>query len=187
MKYSRFRILFQFVMIVALMGCNKEEAKFSAAQIQQALFDLKGTYHGSVRVSYYQGEEIAEVTDAVAVSRDSLSFSMSLLPLAELVSDQNVAEYMREVGEVQVTAGYDFTQMDAGAIHFGLHPKEIVILGGCGAPPTIRIVLSQNFGGDADVNQNFMMFNLSPVEMWINGEKQENFRQLVLHFSGTYE
>lgn len=184
---SRFGIFMLFLCLLCLTSCNKNEPLFSAAQIQQALFDLKGTYHGTVGVSYYQGSRITEPTEAVAVSRDSLTFTMSLLPMADVVADENIAQILREASEVKVTAGYDFSQMDYGNLNFGLRPKDAVIPGGYGAPPTVRIVFAQTFGGDAEIYQNFIMFNISPKELWLNDKKYEDFKQLVYHFRGVYE
>ena len=177
-----------FLYLFCFTSCNDDEPKFSSSQIQQALFDMKGTYHGTVKVVYHQeGGSIAELPNAVAVSRDSLSFTMSLLPMAEVITDESAAQLLREVGEVTVTAGYDFSQIDESNINFGLYPKDVVIPGGYGAPPTVRIVIAQNFGGDVEIGQNFMMFNVSPAELWLNGEKYEDFKQLVYHFGGHYE
>ena len=184
---SRFGILMLFLCLLCLTSCNKNEPLFSSAQIQQALFDLKGTYHGTVGVSYYQGSRITEPTEAVAVSRDSLAFTMSLLPMADVVADENIAQILREAGEVKVIAGYDFSQMDNGNLTFGLRPKDAVISGGYGAPPTVRIIFAQTFGGDAEIYQNFIMFNISPKELWLNDKKYEDFKQLVYHFRGVYE
>lgn len=173
--------------LFSFTSCNDDEPKFSSSQIQQALFDMKGTYHGTVQVAYYHGDDITELTNAVAVSRDSLSFTMSLLPMTELITDQSAAQLLREVGEVTVTAGYDFHQTDGNNINFGLYPKDVVIPGGHGTSPAIRIVIAQSFGGDAEIGQNFIMFNVSPTELWLNGEKYEDFKQLVYHFRGYYE
>lgn len=173
--------------LFSFTSCNDDEPKFSSSQIQQALFDMKGTYHGTVKVVYYHGDNITELGNAVAVSRDSLSFTMSLLPMADVIKDESTARLLREIGEVTVTAGYDFSQMDESTINFGLRPKDVIVPGGYGAPTTVRIVIAQNFGGDAEIGQNFMMFNVSPTELWLNGEKYEDFKQLIYHFSGYYE
>ena len=178
---------FLFVACMIIVSCNDDDPKFSSSQIQQALFDMKGTYHGTVDVVYYQGSKITELSDAIAVSRDSLSFTMSLIPMADIIPDESIATRLRELGEVTVKAGYDFTQMDDDNLHFGLHPKDIVAPGGYGAPPTIKLVFSQNFGGDVEISRNFMMFNISPTELWVNGEKYDDFEQLVYHFQGVYE
>ncbi len=176
-----------FLCAVGFAGCNDDDEGFTQEETRQALFDLKGTYHGNVQVSYYQGSKITEFSDGIAVSRDSLKFNLSLIPIADMVSEQNVAERLREIGEVEVCAGYDFLQRDADLLNFVLFPQEVCILGGYGAPPTIRIVFSQIFGGDAEVDKNFIMFNISPVELWADGNKCESFKQLVYHFSGEYE
>lgn len=180
--------LFLFNFILTFTSCNKnEEEGFSKEEILQALFDLKGTYHGTVQVAYYRGADITELQNVTAVSRDSMKFSMSLLPISELVSDKSLSERLREIGEVEVVAGYHFGQRDDWNINFGLRPKDICVLGGYGAPPTIKIVFSQTFGGDAEVGKNFIMFNISPMELWVDGKKYEDFTQLVYHFRGKYE
>ena len=146
--------LFLFNFILTFTSCNKnEEEGFSKEEILQALFDLKGTYHGTVQVAYYRGADITELQNVTAVSRDSMKFSMSLLPISELVSDKSLSERLREIGEVEVMAGYHFWQRDDWNINFGLRPKDICVLGGYGAPPTIKIVFSQTFGGDAEVGK----------------------------------
>ena len=53
--------------------------------------------------------------------------------------------------------------------------------------PSIRIVFAQTFGGDAEVGHNFIMFNISPLELWVDGKKYEDFPRLVYHFRGNYE
>lgn len=125
-------MLLLFLCLFCCAGCDYDDSRFSSSQIQRALFDMKGTCHGTVQVAYYQGGDIAGSAGAVAVSPDSLSFAVSLLPMAELVTDESIAQLLREIGEVAVTARYDFIQMDEGHIHFGLHPKEVVIPGGYG-------------------------------------------------------
>lgn len=112
---------------------------------------------------------------------------MSLLPYVELISDEGLSERLREIGEVEVVAGYDFHQSDGRNINFGLRPKDVDVLGGYGAPPSIRIVFAQTFGGDAEVGHNFIMFNISPLELWVDGKKYEDFPRLVYYFRGNYE
>lgn len=176
-----------FCCMAGFAGCNDDDSKFSSAEIQQALFDMKGTYKGTVDVSYYQGERITGFPDGIAVSKDSLQFTLALLPIAEMIKDESASQYLKKIGNVEVKAGYEFTQMDQGFISFVLHPKSVTLLGWYGAPPSIRIEFSQIYGGNADTYQQFMMFNVSPVEVWIGGKKSEDFSQLVYHFSGNYE
>lgn len=67
--------LFLFNFILTFTSCNKnEEEGFSKEEILQALFDLKGTYHGTVQVAYYRGADITELQNVTAVSRDSMKF-----------------------------------------------------------------------------------------------------------------
>lgn len=173
--------------IVGFIGCNDDDPKFSSAEIQRALFDMKGTYNGTVNVSYYQGETIAGFSDGIAVSKDSLMFNLSLLPIAEMIKDESISRYLKGIGDVKVKAGYEFCQMEQGILNFVLHPQNVVILGGYGAPPSIRIEFSQNYGGDAEVYNQSMVFNISPIEVWIGDKKSEDFSQLVYHFSGSYK
>lgn len=182
-----FGILILFLSALSLTSCNKDEEGFSKEEIQQMLFDMKGTYHGTVQVDYYHGASITELQNAIAVSRDSLKFNMSLLPYVELISDEGLSERLREIGEVEVVAGYDFHQSDGRNINFGLRPKDVDVSGGYGALSSIRIVFAQTFGGDAEVGNNFIMFNISPLELWVNGKKYEDFPRLVYHFRGNYE
>lgn len=177
-------MLMLFLSAFSFISCDKDEEGFSKEEIQQALFEMKGTYNGTVQVSYYHGSDITEFTDAIAVSRDSLKFNMSLIPISEMVSDQNLAKHLREIAEVEVCAGYDFFQRDSWNINFGLHPKDVSVLGGYGTPPMVRIVFAKSFGGDVEIDKNFIMFNVSPKELWINGNKCETFKQLVYHFRG---
>lgn len=186
------RYLLVGAMILSLCcftSCNKDEELFSSDEIEQMLFDMKGNYYGTVQVAYYHGETFADSLESVAFSRDSLTVTLPLAPMAETIADETIAERLREIGEVTVTMGYSFSQTDGSTIHFGLHPADVVIYGGYGAPPTIRIVLAQNFGGDGDSswidsNQRSVIFNVSPIELWVNGEEYEDFRQLVYHFRG---
>lgn len=68
--------------------------------------------------------------NAIAVSRDSLQCTMSLLPYAELMKDEDLSKHLKEVGDVEVKAGYEFLQMDGGVRHFVLHPKDVNVSGG---------------------------------------------------------
>ncbi len=189
MKRASFmeKMLLALLCLFVITACNKEEADFSEAEVRQALSDMEGTYHGSVKVSYHNGETIANLSDGTAVSRDSLRFTLSLLPIAELVKDEAAAARLREIGTAEVSAGYEFMQMDSGIIHFCLHPNDIVIYGGYGAPPTLKIVFDQLFGGDALTDTKFMLLNISPAELWVNGERCPDFKQLVYHFQGNCE
>ena len=38
-----------FIALVFISSCNKDEPRFSSSEIQKALFELKGTYHGEMR------------------------------------------------------------------------------------------------------------------------------------------
>ena len=174
--------LFTFIFI----SCDKEEEGFSKEEIQQVLFELKGTYNGTVHVSGPNGLDLT-LQNAIAVSRDSLKFKMSLQPYIELISDKILSDRLHETGEVEVIAGYHFNQWDDNTINFSLNPKDVNILGGFGAPPAVRLVFSKNYGGDAIVNTNFIMFNISPTELWVDGEKYEDFPSIVYHFEGVYE
>ena len=178
-------ILTLFLCACSIIGCsNDDEERFSKEEVQQALFDLKGTYQGTTSVSHYQGPEITELQNAIAVSRDSLQFTMSLLPYAKLIKDEDLSKLLKEVGDVEVKAGYEFLQMDAGVRHFVLHPKDVNVSGDYGLSSSIRIVFSQLYGGDVDVDYGGMMFNLSPIELWVDGKKYEDFPRLVYHFEG---
>lgn len=178
------------ILLIALMfisSCNKDEPRFSSSEIQKALFELKGTYHGEMRVSYYHGETISEGFECKAVSRDSLTINMDLTPMASVITDEAIASRLREIGNVEVKASYEFLQMDEQMYHFVLLPKNVICLGGLGAPETVKIVFDQSFGGDADYFYHTIMFNLSPKELWLGDKKYEPFQQLVYHFEGSYE
>lgn len=179
-------MLILFLFAFTFVGCNKDEEGFSKEEIQQAIYEMKGTYYGTVHVSSSQGLDLA-LQNATAISRDSLKFKMSLQPLAEVVSDKALSERLYEIGEVEVSAGYQFYQRNESVLLFSLCPTEIIVWGGFGAPPTVRIVFSLNYGGNAEVDKNFMMFNISPTELWINDEKYEEFPKITYHFEGVYE
>ena len=51
------RIVVLFFCVIGFSGCNDDESEFSSTEIQQALFDMKGTYKGAVEVSYYRGKD----------------------------------------------------------------------------------------------------------------------------------
>ena len=102
------RLVLQFAVVaicILLAGCNDDDSLFSTAQINQALLDMKGTYRGDASVSYYHGDDIADILEAVAVSRDSLEFGMSLLPIADIIDDEIVSKRLRDIGDISVKAG----------------------------------------------------------------------------------
>ncbi len=168
-------------------SCNKDEPKFSSSEVQRALFEMKGTYHGEMRVSYYHGETISEGNACKAVSKDSLTIDMDLSLMAQSITDETIASRLCDIGTVQVKAAYEFYQMDEQIYNFVLHPNDVVRSGGDGAPETVKIVFSQHFGGDADYYHHDIIFNLSPTELWVGDKKYEPFQQLVYHFGGNYE
>lgn len=50
---------------------------------------------------------------------------------------------------------------------------------------SVKIVFAKYFGDDNDNdNRKYMIFNLSPKELWIDSNKYENFRQLIYNFRG---
>ena len=183
---SLFGIMILFLLTFTFIGCNKKEEKFSKEIIQQTLFDMKGTYHGTVHVVSSNGYD-KTLQNALAVSRDSLKFNMPLQPLSELISDETLSERLRDISEVTVVAGYDITQLDYSVVNFGLYPKDVTILGGLGAPPTVRIVFAKNYGGDAEPKRNSIIFNMSPTELWMGDNKYENLPKITYHFEGVYE
>ena len=162
-KLIGLKILSILSLVILLSGCNDDEEKISAKQIRQALFDMKGTYHGSIEVAFYHGDEIKKIDNAKAKSRDSLSFVMPLAPIADIIDDND---------------GY--------SVHFVLIPENIVIPAN-GNTPDITIVLADTFGGDFEKAFNFIMFNVSPKEILVGGTKLDSFKQLVYHFRGEYE
>ncbi|WP_294589631.1 hypothetical protein [uncultured Phocaeicola sp.] len=119
-------ILMLFLFTLTFISCNKEEEGFSREDVQQALFDMKGTYHGTVHVSSPNGYD-KTLQNAIAVSRDSLKFNLSLQPLSELIPDETLVEHLREIGEASVMFGYEFLQIDNGSINFVLYPKDVTI------------------------------------------------------------
>lgn len=176
-----------FIVLAILSGCNSDDPKFSSSQIQNALFEMKGTYHGKMNVSYYQGDRVSEGNECKFVSKDSMTVYMDLAPMALTVADEEIASRLREIGIVQVKAGYEFYQMDETMYHFVLRPVDVDCPGGYGAPESVRIVFAQNYGGDAEYFYHNMMFNLSPVELWVGNKKYEPFRKLVYHYEGTMQ
>ncbi len=171
----------------ALWACNDDEPKFSTAEIREALSDLKGTYRGEVKVSYYQGAAIATIPDATAVSDDSLTFTLPLAPLADQIEDEMICNYLRETGKITVKAGYEFLQMDNGTLHFVLHPRDVLLPGGYATPPGITFVFSPIYGGSAEPHHRAMIFNMSVIRILANGEEYEGFKPLVYHFEGKDE
>lgn len=106
--------------------------------------------------------------------------------MALTVADENLASSLREIGIIQVKASYEFIQMDDRTFHFVLHPDDAIYTDENDMSKSVRIVFAQNFGGDADSYHHDIMFNLSPMELWIGDKKYEPFRQLVYHYEGTY-
>ena len=186
MKKSTFFIL--FVTLIFISSCNKEEPRFSSSQIQSALLEMKGSYNGNMRVSYYHGDGISEIKECKVVSTDSLTIHVDLEPMASTITDEAVASRLKEIGAVVVKAGYDFLQMDDTMFSFVLLPDNVVVSGDHGGQSPVRIVFDQTFGGDAFYyGHHSIMFNLSPIELWIGEEKYESFRQLVYHYEGSMD
>ena len=174
--------------LCCFMSCNKDEELFSRDEIQRFLFNMKDDYYGTVTVSYRKDSLTRDTLETIARSRDSLIFIMPLEPIAKMVSDKSVAQRLCDVGEITVTAEYDFLKESWESFtHFSLYPKDAIIYGGLGAPPTIRIVFSSLYGGNW--GENYIVFNIAPAELWVNGEKYETFQvpyadKLVYHFEG---
>lgn len=116
-----------------------------------------------------------------------MTVDMDLSLMAQSITDETIASRLRDIGTVQVKAAYEFYQMDEQMYHFVLLPKDVICIGGYGAPETVRIVFDQIFGGSADYFHHSIMFNLSPKELWFGDKKYEPFQQLVYHFGGNYE
>lgn len=138
-----------------------------------------------MEVSYYQGNIITDGYECNVVSGDSLTINMDLTHMATVIPDEDIASRLREIGVVQVKAAYKFLQMDDSLYHFVLLPDDVICLDGNGTPTDIRIVFSQSFGGDADFRSHYIIFNLSPIELWVGNKKYKEFRQLVYHYEGT--
>ena len=108
--------------------------------------------------------------------------------MAFTITDEAVASRLKEIGIAVVKAGYDFLQMDDTMFSFVLLPDDVVVSGDHGGQSPVRIVFDQTFGGDAFHNErNTIMFNLSPIELWIGNEKYEPFRQFVYHYEGSMD
>lgn len=181
------KTVFPLILMMTLMcltGCNDDDPKFSPAQIRAALSEMEGTYDGEMRVSCYHGETVSESNECTVFSKDSLTIHMDLALMASTIADDEIASLLRNMGVVRVKAAYEFYQIDDTMYFFVLHPDDMIDLGGFGAPPSVRIVFSQIFGGWAEYHYRDIAFNLSPIELWVGGEKYEPFRQLVYHFEG---
>ncbi|ROT21231.1 DUF4840 domain-containing protein [Duncaniella muricolitica] len=175
-----------FIALVFISSCNKDEPEFSSSEIQRALFEMKGTYHGEMRASYYHGNTISVGNACKVVSKDSLTVNMDLSLMAMSITDEIIASRLRDIGVVQVKAAYEFYQMDEQMYHFVLLPKNVICPGDSDLE-TVKIVFDQIFGGSADPFYHSIMFNLSPKELWLGDKKYEPFQQLVYHFEGTCE
>ena len=183
MKKLTFFVL--FIALIFISGCNKDELRFTSSQIKNALFEMKGVYYGDMRVSYYHGDRISEGNECKVLSTDSLTIHMDLEPMAFTITDEAVASRLKEIGIAVVKAGYDFQQMDDTMFSFVLLPHNVVVSGDHGGQSPVRIVFDQSFGGDAFYyGHHSIMFNLSPIELWIGEEKYEPLQQLVYHYEG---
>ena len=58
---SGLKVLGIFSLVILFSACNDNDEKISGKQIRQALFDMKGTYHGNLEVSFYHGSEIVKI------------------------------------------------------------------------------------------------------------------------------
>lgn len=182
-------VLLMLLVVTFITSCNKNNGeKISAEQIRQALFDMKGNYHGTIEAAFYQGAEIVKIDNAKAISQDSLTFVMPLEPIASTITDKKVAAILRTIEKVEVKAGYHFYQIDddGESVHFILAPKKIIIPAG-GDVPDIIIVLADSFDGSFQKNFNSIVFNISPKEILVGGVKLASFKQLVYHFGGKCE
>lgn len=182
-------VLLILLAVTVSTSCNKnDEEKISTEQIRQALFDMKGSYHGTIKASFYQGAEIVEIDNVKAISRDSLTFVMPLEPIARTISDEKVAAILRTIEKVEVKAGYHFYQIDDNghSVFFTLTPKRIIIPASADVPDII-IVFADSYGGSFQKNFNYIIFNISPNEILVGGVKLASFKQLVYHFDGQYE
>ncbi|WP_140406884.1 DUF4840 domain-containing protein [Bacteroides sp. An19] len=178
--------------LCCFMSCNKDEDLFSRDEIQRFLFNMKDDYYGTVEVICRKDSLTLDTLKTVARSRDSLMFIMPLEPIAKMVSDKSVAQRLCDIGEITVTAGYEFLNATGETYtNFRLYPEDAIIYGGLGAPPTIRIVFSSLYDGRYEYynQKNYISFNIAPAELWVNGEKYETFQvpyadKIVYHFEG---
>lgn len=122
------------------------------------------------------------------MSRDSLSFQIPLKFIADQISDEKVASTLYDLQYAEFKAEYEFSQIEEGGspVCFVLLPKKIIIPVH-GNTPQITIVFAHTFGGDFEKWANFIMFNVSPKEVWVGDTKLDSFKQLVYHFRGAYE
>lgn len=174
-------------------SCNKDDGeKISAEQIRQALFDMKGRYHGAIEASFYQGTKIIKIENVEAISRDSLTFIMPLEPITSTITDEKVVDFLRNINTVEIKAGYNFYQIDEyiddneNINFFTLAPQKVIIFSK-GNVPDVTIVFADSFGGSFEKRFNSIIFNISPKEIWIGSTKLDSFKQLVYHFEGKYE
>lgn len=182
-------VILMLLVVTFTTSCNKnDEEKISAEQIRQALFDMKGSYHGTIKAVFYQGSEIVKIDNAEAISRDSLTLVMPLEPIASTITDEKVAAFLRTIETVEVKAGYHFYQIDddGNSVHFVLTPKKILIPAG-GDMSEITIVFADAFGGAFQKGFDSIIFNISPKEILVGGTKLDSFKQLVYDFRGKYE
>lgn len=177
------RIVFLFTCLAVFVSCNEDKEKFSSAQIQRALFDLKGVYHGTVEMSYVKGSIIAKQDKVVAVSRDSLAFSIPLALVSETIRKENVARVLRDVGEVEVKAGYEFLGISR-TLNFVLHPQDVMIRDQFGKASEVKLIFSQSYGGNAEPQFENIIFIYCLEEIHVDGKKLGDFKPLVLYFEG---
>jgi hypothetical protein len=166
------------------VSCSRIDSKLDADSDKDLVQQIKGTYSGSVEVSRHNGENIVTLPEVTAVSSDSLAFMMSLQPIADIVKDAAVLQRLKEIGSVEVKAGYGVKSNDDRGLFFNLNPKRVVIAGGSWNIPSIRIEFSQTFGGEALIVNKYLMFEVSPTELWVDGRKSTEYSQLVYHFAG---
>lgn len=188
-KLSPTGILLMLLVVAFTTSCNKNNGEnISTEQIRQALFDMKGSYHGAIEASFYQGAKIVKIDNVEAISRDLLTFMMPLEPIVSAIIDEKIVNILRNIEVVEVKAGYHFYQIDdnGGSVHFTLTPQNIMIPAD-GSMPDITIVFADSFGGNFDQYSSSMTFNISPKEILVNDVKLDSFKQLVYHFGGKYE
>lgn len=174
---------------ICLTGCNDDEEEFSRELIQQVLFDMKGTYYGTLTAGIIYKAHDASFDDVKTISYDSLRINIPLSPIARDIDDELLATTLREIGSVEYKAGYKFYQIDDGGItaHFILCPKDNFVIPVDSRMQNITFVFADNYGGSFSKPYNSMVYNVSIKEIWVGETKLDSFQQWVYHYEGSYE
>lgn len=182
-RFAKSMLIASAIGMLGFTSCNDDDKdKFSKEEILQMQTEIVGYYSGSIAETTHGREGVVHEYRSAQLWGDSLFISIPTTEIANNVSSDGAKNYLRSVQNIRVASAYEFLSANSGTIHLLLHPTDVILPAGCGAPPHVKIVFSKIYGGDY-VNQ-WMGFNIVAQEVWVNGVKDENFKSVQFRFEG---